>query len=108
MSITKVFNTYDIRNKIFKFKHYNRNNKINNIREELILRYKKFCERNPIINTDYNHYYNSIPLDEYIFLNSEQKSEFIKSHIYIHNYALEKTYNWRESAIVLGLYYMIE
>ena len=105
-SIITVFNTYDIRRQIFKHKEYNRNIKVNNIREKLILRYKNFCEKNPIINTVYNHYYK--PLNEYDLFYPESRSEFTKAHIYIHNYALEKTYNWRETAIVLGLYYMIE
>ena len=92
--INEVLKIEGVRQKIFKYKCNRLYKNINKIRKPIL-------ERN-------HDYYEKIK-DEYPGLEAgpSLSKQPLTADEMLHNYALERSMNWRESAAVLGLYYLL-
>jgi len=94
------FNIKEIREKIFQYKYEILYKNINNIKKNLSIR---------------NENYHSSLINAYFKDNLENENytgtlqEIKITNRYVHNFSLDRTSmeDWRETALVLGLYYLL-
>ena len=118
LSISEVFHLSEVRAIIFDFKYKILYEKVNTLRERIITVNNKLCCNIEALMKPPEDISGEPPGEpEYLPEESEEPpgepedkyvSEILTNpHAYIHSYSLDRALNWRESAIVLGLYYML-
>ena len=113
MLASKVFHLSEVRERIFYFKYNILYEKVNNARERLVKVNNKLCCNVEALMTPIKyskHTKTEDPPEEPPGDTQEDEyvSEICKNpHAYIHSYSLDRALTWRESAVVLGLYYLL-